>query len=79
MELYEHAARLSSVEKADTELQERLDSLEKRMVEVKKMVKQLTMREVFLHFDDRHHDRSIQELWTELHAMHRHAYYNRMA
>ena len=45
----------------------------------KMLEQQLTIKEVFHDIDYRHHSRSIQSLWDELHATQRQIYYDRMA
>ena len=65
VELYEHALRLKMADQTEAEIQERLESLEKRMTEVDKMVEKLDMKNMFV---DIYYYHSIQELWDELHA-----------
>lgn len=76
--LYRQSARMSPVEETYAEFQGRLDSLDKRMIEVGRIARQLSQTELYAGDDSRHYRTSIRELWSELHEMQRQTYAERM-
>ena len=69
---------MSPVEETYVEFQGCLDSLDRRMIDVGRMARQLTQSELYAGDDSRHYRTSIRELWSELHEMQRQAYAERM-